>query len=166
MTNENGANGLTPDYIIFPEEGDILVAAAPGGYPGVPRGKALALGPSGYVLASNGTDPVWVPYTLVPGTVTSINVTGSSGLIATGGPINSSGTINVALANPTISQFGENITGQIDLQTGLFSLTSTTTGGTVTNIAVTSSTGDLSITGSPITTAGTINLELPVQNAG
>src|SRR5882672_6877382 len=117
MTNNNG---LTPNNIIFNEEGDILVAAAPGAPNAVPRGKRLALGPSGHVLASNGVDAVWVPYTLVPGTVTNVNVVGASGIGISGSPITSSGTITVSLNNPILSQSSGNISGSINLQTGLF----------------------------------------------
>jgi hypothetical protein len=56
----------------------------------------LALGTSGFVLSSNGTDAVWAaPAT--SGTVTSVQVAGgTTGLTFSGGPITSSGTITMS----------------------------------------------------------------------
>jgi hypothetical protein len=156
-------NGITPDYIVFNQEGDILIAG-PAGIPGaMPRGRGLSVGPAGTVLGSDGLDPVWLPYNLNPGSVTSVSVTGSSGLTVTGSPITSNGTINISLSNPTLLPNAGNISGHIDLASGTFNLSSSITGGTVTSIGITSA--SLTVSGTnPVLTSGIIDIELPIQN--
>jgi len=157
-------NGLTPNYIIFPEQGDILISG-PAGAPGAsPRGAALTLGPSGYILASNGTSEVWIPYSNNQGTVTRVSLLGTNGIATSGGPITSTGTINVSLLYPTLIQNAGNVTGTIDVASGSFSLTAPAATGTVSSITLSSSAHDLVLTGTnPITTSGTIDLELATQ---
>ena len=155
-------SGLTPNNIVFNEQGDILISG-PAGFPGaLPRGMALTLGPSGYILASNGTTEVWIPYTPNPGTVTSVAINGLNGVSASSTPITSSGTINVSLSYPTLTQNGGNVTGSVDVATGGFTLNAPVATGTVSSITLTSS--DLTLAGTnPITTSGTIDLELATQ---
>lgn len=156
-------SGLTPNNIIFNEEGDILVSG-PAGVPGVPnRGKGLTLGPAGYVLASNGMDPVWVPYSLSPGTVSSISAVAGAGITISGSPITNIGTLNIGLLYPTLIQNTGNVTGTIDVAAGSFSLNAPIASGTVSSVGISSTGGDLSITSSPITSSGIIDVELSSQ---
>lgn len=95
------------------------------------------------------------------GTVSSVGLTPGSGIQITGGPVTTSGNITVTnsgvvslAAGPGIALSGSNgnvtITSLISLGSGV---------GTVTNVDISSST--LNITGGPINTSGTINIEMP-----
>lgn len=95
------------------------------------------------------------------GTVSSVGLTPGSGIQVTGGPITTSGNITVTntgvtglSAGPGIALSGSNgnvtITSTLALSSGV---------GTVTNVDIASNT--LVVTGGPISTAGTFNVELP-----
>lgn len=109
-----------------------------------------------------------VPIGAGTGTVSSVGVT-SGNLTVTGSPITSSGVITVDL--PAIATPGTftNATVTIDAE-GRVTAASTGTApgtGTVTSVGVTSS--DLTVTGSPITTSGSIGLTLntvPINKGG
>ena len=115
------------------------------------------------------------------GTVTSVDFT-STTLTATGGPVTTAGTLNVELpvitqaALGTFSKFGYDTYGRITANTpvvssditGVLGFTPydstnpagyTSNTGTVTSVGFTSST--LTATGGPVTSAGTLNVELP-----
>ena len=94
------------------------------------------------------------------GTVTSVAVTGSDGIQATGGPITASGTINIINTGVTRVNAGTGIS--VSGSNGNVTISTTTTGGTVTSVSVSSS--SLVVTGGAITTAGTINVELPTSS--
>ena len=93
------------------------------------------------------------------GTVTSIAVTANgTGLAVTGSPITSSGTIQIRNTGVTKLNAGPGI--KLSGDTGEITIASfNSTYGTVTRLDVTSS--SLVVTGSPITSTGTINVELP-----
>lgn len=150
---------IRPVDIILNNRGSVIA----GGQPSTPlapsRGKNVPLGPSGYVLGSNGTDLIWFPYSLVPGTVTSVDGLGVNGITVGNGPITTSGTLSIGLTHPTISPSGGNITGVIDMDAGTYSLTAPEAIGTVSSITLSSST-DLLITNPTITTVGTITADL------
>jgi hypothetical protein len=167
-------------------------------------------GNTGKYLTTNGTDTSWATNPL--GTVTSVDLTASTGISVSGGPITTSGSITVtntapdqtvsiasgtgisatgtypaftvantgvtsAVAGTGISVSGS--TGAVTVTntapdqtvaltgagttvvTGTypnFTITSTdSTTGTVTSVAATAGTG-ISVTGSPITTSGTLNI--------
>jgi hypothetical protein len=141
------------------------------------------------VLATNsiGTGLVWVDQgsgTPGTGTVTSVAVVASSNrLTVSGSPITSSGTINIDVvqANLDLSQIG----GQVGVTQGGTGLTtmgtagqvltvnsagtglqwSTVSGsGTVTSVAVTAGSNKLTVSGSPITTNGTITVDVNQAN--
>lgn len=95
------------------------------------------------------------------GTVSSVGLTPGTGIQVTGGPITTSGNITVTntgvtrlSAGPGIALSGSNgnvtITSLIALGSGV---------GTVTDVDVASN--SLTVTGGPINTSGTINIELP-----
>jgi hypothetical protein len=184
-------------------------------------------GNTGKYLTTNGTDTSWATNPL--GTVTSVNLTASTGISVSGGPITTSGSITVTNTAPdqtvvlnsgtgistsgtypnfTVTNTAPDQTVSIASGTGIsatgtypaftvtntapdqvvaltgagttvvtgtypnFTITSTdSTTGTVTSVAATAGTG-ISVTGSPITTSGTLNItntapdQTVVLNAG
>jgi hypothetical protein len=143
-----------------------------------------SVGANGQVMtASNGT-LVWA----TPGSVTSVGITaGSDQITVTGGPITSSGniTVDVNTANLNISEMtgvlpvnmgGTGITtygapNQVlatnSIGTGLVWVdqgSGTPGTGTVTSVALTASSNKLTVTGSPITSSGTINIDVVESN--
>lgn len=93
------------------------------------------------------------------GTVTSIAVTANGvGLAITGSPITSSGTIQIKNTGVTKLNAGPGI--RLSGDTGEITVSSfNSTYGTVTRLDITSTT--LVVSGSPITSTGTISVELP-----
>lgn len=142
-------------------------------------------GNTGKYLTTDGTNSSWSVNPL--GTVTSVAATAGTGISITGSPITTSGTLNITNTAPDqtvaiASGTGISATGtypnftvtntapdQIVALTGAgtttvtgtypnFTITSTdSTTGTVTSVAATAGTG-ISVTGSPITTSGTLNI--------
>jgi hypothetical protein len=158
----------------------------------------LAIGTNGYVLTSNGTTASWAASSGGSGTVTSVAATVPSFLSVTGSPITSSGTLAISYSGTAlpIANGGTNstatptaggvtygtgtaqaytaagITGQVLTSNGSSAPSWTTVGGlgTVTSVAATVP-AFLSVTGSPITTSGTLAISysgtaLPVANGG
>lgn len=92
------------------------------------------------------------------GTVTSVGLTAvGTGLAVTGGPITTSGSFTIQNTGVTSIRSGGGITVSGD-GTGAVTLSVPSTGGTVTSVGVSSTT--LSVTNSPVATAGTIGVEL------
>lgn len=92
------------------------------------------------------------------GTVTSVGITPGPGIQVTGtNPVTTSGTLTVVNTGVTSLNAGTGI--MLSGSNGNVTISTSTSGGTVTSILVSSST--LSITGSPITSAGTITIDLP-----
>lgn len=128
-------------------------------------------GSVGQVLTSIGGTgaPIWTTLTGT-GTVTSVNLTAGTGISVSGGPITTSGSINVVNTAPDqiVSLTGAGTT----VVTGTypsFTITSNdSASGTVTSVAASGGTTGLSFTGSPITTSGTLTLggTLAIANGG
>ena len=95
------------------------------------------------------------------GTVTSIAVTGGTGLSVSGSPITTSGTISIINTGVTSIVAGSGVS--INQSNGAVTISATggggNGGGTVTRVGVTSN--NLTITGSPITTSGNITVDFP-----
>ena len=126
---------------------------------------------SGQVLEYNGTN--WVNSTPTSGTVTSIATTAP----ITGGTITSTGTIGISQATTSTDGYlsstdwttfnnklasGDNVS-ELTNDAGY-----TTNTGTVTSVAVSGGTTGLTVSGSPITSSGTITLAgtLAIANGG
>jgi hypothetical protein len=133
------------------------------------------------VLSWDGTEFAWAALPTSTGTVTSVAVAaGSNKLAVSGSPITTSGTITVDVneANLNLANIGGTLpvtsggtgltamgtAGQIlavnGTGTGLVWQNANQTGGTVTSVAVTGSSGRVAVTGSPITSSGTINVDV------
>lgn len=91
------------------------------------------------------------------GTVTSVAVSPGEGIQVTGSPVTTSGTINIVNTGVTRLSAGTGI--NLSGSNGAVTISTTTTGGTVTGVSVASNA--LVVTGSPITTSGTITVDLP-----
>jgi hypothetical protein len=141
-------------------------------------------GKSGYVLTTDGSVTSWGTAG-GSGTVTSVAVSGgTTGLTTSGGPVTSSGTITIAgtlavTAGGTGSTTADGaLTNLLPAQTSQSGKFLTTNGsttswasagtGTVTSVALSAGTTGLSVSGSPITTSGTMTLSgtLAVANGG
>jgi hypothetical protein len=91
------------------------------------------------------------------GTVTSVGISGGSGITVTGSPITSAGNITVTNTGVTRITAGAGIS--VSGSNGNVTISSVTSGGTVTSVNIASN--NLLVTGGPISTAGTINVNLP-----
>ena len=130
---------------------------------------------AGAALTSLGAYPASNPngYTSNTGTVTSVAATAGTGISVSGSPITTSGTL-------TITNTAPDQTVSLTAGTGIsttgtypnFTITNTapSSGGTVTSVAA-SVPAFLSVSGSPVTTSGTLAISysgtaLPVANGG
>jgi len=107
------------------------------------------------------------------GTVTNVAATAGTGIAVTGSPITSSGTLNITNTAPdqtVVLTAGTGISTSGTYPNFTITNTSPSSGGTVTSVAATVP-SFLSVSGSPITTSGTLALTysgtaLPVANGG
>ena len=138
-----------------------------------------AIGTTGQILTVSGGVPTWAN----PASVTSISF-GSTGLTpssATNGVVSVGGVLNVLNGGTGATNAGTAINNLLPLQTGNSGKVLSTNGsnvswttvsggggGTVTSVAFNPGTTGFSITGSPITSSGTINLAgtLNIANGG
>jgi len=94
------------------------------------------------------------------GTVTSIGLTTSgTGIQLSGGPITSAGNINIINTGVTRLSAGTGI--NLSGSNGNVTVSATLSGGTVTSVGVSSS--QLVVSGSPVTTTGTMSIDLPTN---
>ena len=91
------------------------------------------------------------------GTVTSVGLTSGPGIQINGGPITSSGNITVTNTGVTRINPGAGIV--VSSGNGNVTISTTSLGGTVTSVGVISD--QLVVSGSPVVTTGTINVNLP-----
>jgi hypothetical protein len=115
----------------------------------------------GKFLKTDGVNVSWQDIS-AGGTVTSVNAVGTNGVSITGAPITTSGTLNVSLT-PTGVSAGTyiNSTVTVDMYGRIISISNGSQGaGTVTSVSVVGSTGRIVSNGGPITTTGTITLDL------
>jgi hypothetical protein len=128
-------------------------------------------GDAGQVLTSIGGTgaPIWVTLTGT-GTVTSVNLTAGTGISVSGGPITTSGSINVVNTAPdqVVVLTGAGTTTVTGTYPNFTITSNDSTVGTVTSVAASGGTTGLTFTGSPITTSGTLTLggTLAVANGG
>ena len=92
------------------------------------------------------------------GTVTSIGFIPDTGIQITGGPITTNG--NIGILNTGVTRLNAGTGISLSGSNGNVTVSTTTTGGTVTSVGVSSN--SLTITSSPVTTTGTINVEAPI----
>lgn len=97
----------------------------------------------------------------VSGTVTSVGLSPGSGIQINGGPITSSGNITVTNTGVTRINAGTGIT--VSGANGNVTIAASATYGTVTSIGISST--QLVVGSTPITTAGTITVDLPANVA-
>ena len=95
----------------------------------------------------------------VSGTVTSVGISPGAGISVTGSPVTSNGTMTVINTGVTRISAGAGIS--VSGPNGNITISSTSAGGTVTSVGLSSST--LTVSGSPITTTGTMSVELPAN---
>jgi len=117
--------------------------------------KPLA-GQQTYILTAGG----WViPSGIGVGSVTSVAATGGTGISVTGSPITVAGTLNITNTAPDqiVSLTGAGTTSISGTYPNFTITSNDSTVGTVTSVAASAGTG-ISITGSPITTSGTLNI--------
>jgi hypothetical protein len=96
------------------------------------------------------------------GTVTSVGLTAvGPGLSVSGGPITSNGSFSITNTGVTSLQAGGNVllTGN----TGAITISVPSLGGTVTSVGISSNT--LTVTNTPVVSAGSINVEIPANVA-
>lgn len=93
------------------------------------------------------------------GTVTSIGLDPGPGISIVGGPITGAGTITVTNTGVTQIRAGRGILISNRTGNGVLTISTTPSTGTVTSVDITST--SLNISGSPITSAGTITIDLP-----
>ena len=91
------------------------------------------------------------------GTVTSVGVTPGDGIQVTGSPVTTTG--NMTITNTGVTRLNAGAGILLSGSNGNVTVSASLTGGTVTSVGVQSST--LSVTGSPVTTTGIINVNLP-----
>lgn len=120
----------------------------------VPTTRTLTINGTSYDLSANRTWNV--------GTVTSVAASAGTGISISGSPITSSGTLTITNTAPDqvvalTAGTGISISGTYPNFT--ITNSSPSSGGTVTSVALTVPTG-LTITGSPITTSGTLAISL------
>lgn len=126
---------------------------------------ALSVGSAGVAVKVDGTTIKITGDQLVgsPSGVTSVGLTGSTVFNITGSPVTSSGTINLGFANGGAHSFlAVDASGNGSLRT-IASGDLPAGTGTVTSVALSAPAAFLTVSGSPVTTTGTLALAFPAS---
>ena len=122
------------------------------------------------VTATNSGDDVTVNVSAGTGTVTSVAATAGTGISVSGSPITTSGTLTITNTAPdqTVALTGAGTTSITGTYPNFTITSNDSATGTVTSVGLSGGTTGLTVTGSPITTSGTITLggTLDVDNGG
>lgn len=165
----NGSGGTVTSVGIASTSGTLLVSGGPItsiGNISVNLSNSGAL-PGNYVYPTLTVDQYGRITTIANassvGTVTSVGVIASGdGLLVSGGsPITTSG--NITIINTGVTRLSAGTGIAVSGSNGNVTISTTTTGGTVTSVGVSSNT--LTITNGTITTTGTINIESPIGSS-
>ena len=166
--NGNGSGGTVTSVGVTADSNVILVTNSP----------ITSAGNIAITLANTGVTPgnytyptmqvdqygrvVTISNAASVGTVTSVGLVASgTGLLISGGPIQSNG--NITITNTGVTRLSAGTGINLSGNTGNITISSTTTGGTVTSVGVSSNT--LTVTNPTITTTGTINIESPIGSS-
>ena len=160
---------LTLDTTVAPPLGGttnslVLVGTGALGLPAGTAAQQPGTPAFGYLRANSSTSAleyyngsIWSTLSTLAGTVSSVNVTGGTGISTSGGPITSSGTITLTLGTELQGLSGLATTGLM-VRTGAGTYTTTTVTGTAGDISVANGSGtagaptlDLISVGTPIT---------------
>ena len=91
------------------------------------------------------------------GTVTSIGLSPGTGIQINGGPITTAG--NITVTNTGVTRLNQGAGIALSGSNGNVTISATSLGGTVTSVNMTSA--QLVVTGAPVVSSGTINIDLP-----
>ena len=130
----------------------------------------LTLG--GTLTLTSGQITTALGFTPGQGTVTSVGATGTSDITVTGSPITTTGSFAISLANTAVTPntYGSSTfvpVFTVDSKGRITNVTNTAISGgngTVTSVTVNGTAGRITSTGSPIVSAGAINLDLAVTS--
>jgi hypothetical protein len=95
----------------------------------------------------------------IAGTVTSVGLTPGTGVQISGGPITTNGSITVTNTGVVRVNAGQGIA--VSSGNGNVTISTTSSGGTVTSVGISSS--QLTVSGSPVVGTGVINVDLPAS---
>jgi hypothetical protein len=144
--------------------GAIVVRPTPGSNINTDEGVLISNPTNGQVLKYNSTSGLWenATDTVGTGTVTSVAVSGGTGISVSGSPITSSGTITVTNSAPdqVVSLTGAGTTTTSGTYPNFTITSNDQFVGTVTSVGLTSATSGVTIASSPITTSGNISLTI------
>lgn len=144
-------NRLTVSGSPIVSSGNMLVDLATSGVtPGTYTNPSVTVDAYGRVTTAASGAP--------SGTVTSVGLTAGSGIQINGGPVTSSGAITVTNTGVVRLNAGTGIA--LSSGNGNVTISTAGLGGTVTSVGI-STTNQLVITGGPVVTSGTINIDLP-----